>query len=418
MPLKKTIIQRDFTAVSSTAAFMDAEISRLQASLHMSQMERAAMLVQMEDYRGALSPVRHLPDEIQVYVFRLCVDGDVAREKENEKKKEKERKPRSILNTVYRSTSGPRPSLNTRKSPWVFSYVCHRWRQIALSIPQLWSSIEITWMPCRRRYNKQLCDPALVKNIVALRLGRAQDQPLAIKWCDRSCNNRTFAALCSRSFNWEKVTISSEGGAFQTLWAHRGTFSKLYELQLHFEHWPREDAPQEPLQTFLGAADLRNLTLSGLYCKVVPLLPSSPFPWSQITKFTISHIPPSARRIEESCYVILPLLGNVRECSLAVISIKDEAIQVPKLTLRHLHTLVLATRNNGINPLLDSLTLPALRTLELQRYLQEMDTINELIDRSSCQFSFQFVDEVEQDGLFEFFRERPLENLRTLTISA
>ncbi|KAF9027642.1 hypothetical protein BDZ89DRAFT_1066762 [Hymenopellis radicata] len=81
------------------------------------------------------------------------------------------RLPYDVLETIFTYTSGfdaLGDSLNTKYAPWTLSHVCRQWRFTALSIANLWSTLDISLSKAPSRYRLQLC------------LERSKERPLDV----------------------------------------------------------------------------------------------------------------------------------------------------------------------------------------------------------------------------------------------
>ncbi|KAF7342616.1 F-box domain-containing protein [Mycena sanguinolenta] len=97
---------------SARLASLDEEISRLQSRLQKLEDARAALSEYHAKTTVILSPMRRIPPEIIGEIFSCT------------------------LPTI-------RDALSVENCPWVLTHVCGGWRDVALSIPSLWSLIKI-----------------------------------------------------------------------------------------------------------------------------------------------------------------------------------------------------------------------------------------------------------------------------------
>ncbi|KAF7361432.1 hypothetical protein MSAN_01176300 [Mycena sanguinolenta] len=117
-------------------AKLDTEID-LQREL-LKNLERDKSLVQRQ-LNNVLDPVARLPLEISSEIFLQCLR--------------------------------PFPDHGARNVPMLFLNICNTWTDIALSIPALWSAINIAF-PC----------PSGLKELLPIWLGRARNQPLSVSF--------------------------------------------------------------------------------------------------------------------------------------------------------------------------------------------------------------------------------------------
>ncbi|KAL0572452.1 hypothetical protein V5O48_009521, partial [Marasmius crinis-equi] len=402
-----TVLRREYVEVSKSAAFIDWEIIRLRASSSTSTLavQRAALDVSLEKYKAMLSPVRRLPNEISVHIFRLCADQrDTFRWFKDGWNYQEGWE--ATDHTEFHSSS-----LDTTKSPWVLGYVCHRWRQITLSTPDLWNSVEV------RQQTQPFCP---LKN-----------------FCHHS-----YSVLAIRRF----ISYGARNPATQ---GHVNPVLKIFIIgksghQLHAERLPSTLALQRDVyEAIRSTFTLRirpfaemvrrqrttgttpnlpkhdrfwNLTLGGDY-DVMPILKKSRFPWKRITHLTVRNV--KCHWAEYSFYKILPLLENLLDsleiCSMEVYN------KLPMITLRHLRTLrlVLTRWYPRLGVLLDSLTLSTLQTLEIGEIRNETRNLLNFLERSACQLKTLFFGEAggtDIDDLAQLLHAQKLRSIRALAI--
>ncbi|KAF8898088.1 hypothetical protein CPB85DRAFT_191693 [Mucidula mucida] len=82
------------------------------------------------------------------------------------------RLPYDVLETIFINTSwgfdAPDDSLNTKYVPWTLSHVCRQWRFTALSIPHIWTTLDISLSQAPSQYRLELC------------LERSKERPLDV----------------------------------------------------------------------------------------------------------------------------------------------------------------------------------------------------------------------------------------------
>lgn len=92
---------------------IDNEISRLEVSIEDLKRRRRDTRTRIQRYRSTLAPHRAIPTDILEEIFSHCNPGEIA------------------------------IPWNLRLLPWVISYVCTKWRSVALGTPYLWRNIQI-----------------------------------------------------------------------------------------------------------------------------------------------------------------------------------------------------------------------------------------------------------------------------------
>lgn len=111
--------------------------------------ERKRITREIAQLKKVTSPVRRLPGEVLSEIFLACVDE----------------------NLLIRECLSD--SLNMRRTPWILTVVCSRWRDVALSFQRLWSTITLQLDKKRDK------DPDAVF-LLNLHLERSGSHPLRI----------------------------------------------------------------------------------------------------------------------------------------------------------------------------------------------------------------------------------------------
>ncbi|KAG7090473.1 hypothetical protein E1B28_009587 [Marasmius oreades] len=380
-PIEFDNVSKECQNLSQGISSIESQILRLQASMESLRKEQERLRERLEAYKPLIHPIRRLPDEVLAYVFRICVDMDV---------EELQRKDSAYCQRYP-------GSLDTRKAPWVLGQICRKWRLLALSLPQLWTVFDLDW-----RYDDLLWEyHQSLDVLLSIQLQRSRDQPLTVTYCGlrpsssntpRSSNGRLLLTLCSRSFQWSKATIRADAESLQELSHYKGMFPYLTDLHVHFLYpgrigWARARVNKSVFDTFFDTPKLRRLTITGYIEGLSDL--SVRFPWAQITHYAVHNDTQWFADLEDH-FSALSQMKNLEYCSLET-SIPSDGILIPSKSpaLSHLHTLVLSHRHieieeSAIDPLLDWLTLPSLRTLRLTCGLDSPSSLLSFIQRSQC----------------------------------
>ncbi|KAK0437698.1 hypothetical protein EV421DRAFT_1679435, partial [Armillaria borealis] len=99
----------------SALATLDQQIIEARQALDSLIQKQQIIQSDIEDAKKLLHPMRSIPDDVLTEIFLDC---------------------------VARAFESP-DSLDLRNSPWTLSYVSRRWRDLSLSLPQLWTSITV-----------------------------------------------------------------------------------------------------------------------------------------------------------------------------------------------------------------------------------------------------------------------------------
>ena len=106
------------TNLSQQCSGLDDDISAMQNSLDQLKRKRDALGAEVQKYQTVTSPVRRLPADVLCEIFQWNVEFDV-------------------------STLSFFDSLDIGEGPWLPSYVCRRWREVALSFSKIWTSVSV-----------------------------------------------------------------------------------------------------------------------------------------------------------------------------------------------------------------------------------------------------------------------------------
>ncbi|KAK7053927.1 F-box domain-containing protein [Favolaschia claudopus] len=109
-------------AISSTISALAADLARCDSLISHLQVERDEIQRQYIDCQSLSAPIRCLPSEILVEIFRICWDSFKSTEVESS----------SSENEIFRLARGPL---------LVLSQVCIRWHTIVFQTPVLWHDV-------------------------------------------------------------------------------------------------------------------------------------------------------------------------------------------------------------------------------------------------------------------------------------
>ena len=90
---------------------LDDEKSRLQKAMDYLLNERQEFQRSLDEHRCLVAPIRRIPPELLSEIFLHCLDGD--------------------------------SDLDITAAPLVLTFVCSRWRTVAICTLQLWSSVSL-----------------------------------------------------------------------------------------------------------------------------------------------------------------------------------------------------------------------------------------------------------------------------------
>lgn len=182
-------------------------------------------------------------------------------------------------------------SLDTSTSTWKYTQICRIWREVAVSLPQLWSHL---------RFDYATKSPMSMRNpraLMTILLERSENRPLSIIYDDKhvAMSSPAMTLILKDSWRWQHVHfIIRSTDSLDRLGVVEGLLGNLESVHLctsiardPFRHWQyRQDVIGEGLaiSTFNVALKLRSviLALSDLdTCRDVYIS----LPWKQLTRF-------------------------------------------------------------------------------------------------------------------------------------
>ncbi|KAG7099947.1 hypothetical protein E1B28_001740 [Marasmius oreades] len=110
-------------------ARLNAEIQHLKSTLNYLISQREKLQTFVSSHKALISPIRRLPAEVMSEIFVHCLQ-----------------------------TKDRNPTRSLAEAPLLLTLVCRRWREIALSTAQLWSSLHIYLPPTAQKYEIRLTE--------------------------------------------------------------------------------------------------------------------------------------------------------------------------------------------------------------------------------------------------------------------
>ncbi|KAJ7468721.1 hypothetical protein FB451DRAFT_1257130 [Mycena latifolia] len=347
--------------ISSSSAELeryDAELFRLKAVLHQIKLDRAAV----EDYsrlcRYILSPIRRLPTEILVDIFRLCLF-------EAEQPHHAPAVDQEDAAVEYETRRVAKAELLR------LSQVCPRWHRLIMGTPILWSSVQLDlswWVGARE---SRMMD--LLRSV----LERGMDSPLEIRArcnCNESCDHSgPLGLLAQHSRRWEIAVLSMNATYFQGVSAVEGNLPRLEALQLNVRN--RSLSASRATKLFEVAPRLTELWFTG------PAAAISNLPLEQLRVFGYIEVPP------QDLVIFLPMATRLPTQAQLIIRVdfsEDRFEPVPlmvnsplatselsSLELSATGSFTLARANDVFAQVMGCLSLPSLDTLRFKIYQYE-----------------------------------------------
>uniref|UniRef100_A0A0W0EUM2 Uncharacterized protein n=2 Tax=Moniliophthora roreri TaxID=221103 RepID=A0A0W0EUM2_MONRR len=259
-PLSHTdriVYQRELSAIEIRLASIRHEIYEAEEKIRALREEETRLTGYAQSYKTVLHPIRGIPEDILRLIFLACVLDS------------------------KRSTNSLDPTL----PPWILGQVCHRWRQVALSSPPLWSSIRLTLHDSRITADKisgMACQ-------LASQLRRSGNLPLDVIVLASpalSPDDPLLFTICSHSSRWASLELSLDIEDYSNVLRRISSIVKadipvLQFLSLYLRGLEGQ-VDNNVIDAFEFAPKLQHFTL--IYGAGDPYA-SVKVPWSQIVRF-------------------------------------------------------------------------------------------------------------------------------------
>ena len=235
------------------------------------------------EHQAILSPLRSLPDDILLTIFRWCTSSD--------------RKGKDCL--------------SSSRSPWTLSHVCHSWRTLVVASPSLWSNIEIV---SRDLNTSTPYEKDALSFKVGLYAGRSAECDLSVIIISLDIDTHTafldecFTPLLPTAHRWKSLILMIHHIAHATR-VEKCRFDRLPKMRIHFG----DILARSVYSTTWDVPSIRELSLFTQSSAAVG------FPWGRITsyacdKYGICHLP----KLVALEHFSLPALTSDRLASLSM----------------------------------------------------------------------------------------------------
>ncbi|EAU81610.1 hypothetical protein CC1G_02626 [Coprinopsis cinerea okayama7 len=372
---ERTQIQEYLEISAQQQSILNADVEAALQALEAAKQRRDDLSSRIEKYRYLLSPIRRLPPDVLITIFRHCLPED--------------------HNGI----------MSLSEAPLVLPLVCRQWREVALNDPFLWSTLHIP-IPDFPRLQTRRGAPSCaitdaLKQIWAKRmeernravegwLSRAKSLKLSISISVDRLESGYFYEACSQepvkaqvsllqrySPQWKNLQISAptnllalfmDTPAMQT----RG----LRSLELDF----CRSKPRSKITSFTPGSLITSKALTSIRIASVWVPPRTflqiPISWSNITELSFlssrNEMCSEASLDTRSALKLLSRCPNLRTCVMTISGTSRTASQPEPsgpihVTLPRLESLVwIQKRGAPFPPLSDlDLDLPALHTLSV-----------------------------------------------------
>ncbi|KAJ6511164.1 hypothetical protein C8R45DRAFT_966256 [Mycena sanguinolenta] len=252
-------------------------------------------------------------------------------------------------------------------SPLLLCQVCRHWRDIALSTPALWKNISIAVQDPDDCQSQKL---ELLKTWIA----RSGNCPLSLNLTGPSTSPvltqfiETIVTHCNR---WENLEVLIP---FDSLNLLKGDMPLLRDLT--FGPIDLRHDVHSALPLFEAAPALRHLTLTSCFLNATVLLP-----WAQLTHLDAHCL------YEHECTDILRAAPLLVTCTLSVCCSDDDIVVGPAVPVHtNLAKMSLLAEDPDVRLwlVLDCLTLPALRRLQVAEPCVTLAGLAAFSERSGC----------------------------------
>ncbi|KAJ7679227.1 hypothetical protein DFH06DRAFT_1166064 [Mycena polygramma] len=283
---------------------LDEEMKRLRRSINELNTKRVALAADIDAHLALLTPVRHLPDDILREIFM------------------------SSLPTTHNAV------MASREAPFLLCHVASRWRNIALSTPQLWSSLHLV-----------IPDQPRSQNIYALVeqwLARSGTLPLSISVAiSSSMNSEVVTAspldlLVAVSNRWKSVEFAASPD-YRGDWLCR-SLSALHPADVPILTSFKFNSADK---TMLSSPFLATPTLSSVSLLFIPhdFRRDSAFSWHSITRLQMGS--KQQGYVWGGCEIPVTLQHciNLEVCTLTIVDTPAHQIPNEPIELPHLKSL-------------------------------------------------------------------------------
>ncbi|KAK7449789.1 hypothetical protein VKT23_013265 [Stygiomarasmius scandens] len=358
---------------------INAQIERLQESLHAITLKRDVLQSQLSSLQSVTSPLRTFPAEILQSVFMHCLE-------------------------LF-------PIISARESPLLLTQICSRWRSIAIDTPALWTSIHIALVGARHPFESYDSTCNAIRECLQTFLSRSNSLPLNVSLCSGFSPgpynedivrevNRTLEILLRYRRQWKYVNLQLPAQCMDSVEHLKGEdLLNLETAVIDFSGGIVFPPPSQPSWSpFLeNTPRLHDLSIGAGDPTVMRKLARG-VSWTQLTCLFIGfcYWETSMQHLEDIAYM-LKCCDNLEECCITLPGCDLEGFPptAPKIFLPKLKTITLDCYfpSRIIVFLLDLFVLPELKELTLgaNSFHPDLDSdalvissMIHLIQRSSC----------------------------------
>ncbi|KAJ6560449.1 hypothetical protein B0H19DRAFT_1147755 [Mycena capillaripes] len=285
---------------------------------------------------STIHPILTLPPEITSEIFVHCLPTPAERE---------------------------RDVVNTAEAPLLLTHICREWRQIAISTPALWTTFEAV----------DAISISQLAEITNTWFERAGECPVSAE-IDLTRDHDLIIVEILQRHSTKMCSLELElGENLERMDLRFRGFVRLRQLSIRSFEWDVEDFL---VNIFTNAPLLQEVSLSGISPFFVAL------PWQQFTKFT------GDKYTVTHCVEALRLMPHLSECAFSTFATDRTDLEVSHPNIQHLTMFGSSYTTFWGLPIdsgdvLELLTLPALRMLEMRGVSFSHAAIDNFLLRSS-----------------------------------
>ncbi|KAL0572496.1 hypothetical protein V5O48_009461 [Marasmius crinis-equi] len=353
-------------------ASLDDQIADLDARSRELKGKRSRIANLLQKYNSVFHPIRHIPGDILLLIFRMCVDdylGDITF---------------CDFGRLALRRECERGTLDIEKAPWVLSHVCRRWRMLTLSLPWLWTHIVVDAHGVHRTFK----DPPKAAELLELSLARCGSQPLSITYHEtvfnhyededeeNDTNTPLFAAILAKSSYWLDIKLNTHPIEYNDfVLPHPTRFKHLVEVHFHFRNSALNGSDYEvTTELYAEAPNLTRLFLYGYNLIDQSGLAHIKFPWVNSRISNVERATGRWREMDAPDGVIIELLNEWP---------RERPLRFPSV-----HTLEFVGHHGfGV---VSHLVLPSLKSLTIRAPVAhsadrgDLDYVIGVVKRSDC----------------------------------
>lgn len=298
-------------------------------------------------HRALLDPVRALPDEIMCAIFDHCVPAR------------------------YPFPARGKPTANAMsaaEAPMLLTFVCKRWRQVALDHSSLWNEPHISIpLPLHdaKRWNEMARSTA---RIAQLWISRAKDRLLKVTVMSTAGRfpeeglKEICEAIAPTSTRWEALELEVTDGFLNhilRLPSHSVPNLKRVHLSMFFREIP-EVMTLNTGDNLLGGPSVSDVSIQGRCFPPTGRFADLPFTWSRLSTFWV----PTVMLTDVEVIDILRKATSLAHCCLFLgkCTLSQPLPQDRRVTAANLDNLQLISQGKSMN-LTRSLILPRLSSV-------------------------------------------------------